>query len=252
MTLIVGILCSDGVVIGSDGLATFGLGDNKTISQPYPDKIVTIDKRVITAWTGEIGLQQRVNDVISALWKRNEQPKLSDQPSVEIGRTIAEYVIKDFNRTKFISLSFGELVAIPCTDREFCLIEFASTNFQPEIKSENNGFVAMGLGQTNADPLLGLIRKAFWPTRLPNVKEGIFATTMVLKLGCEMSPGGVGKPIRISVLKYNEDDILEACFLDENELYEHEQNVNAAIDYFGQYLAISPADTDEELPPPPC
>ena len=251
MTLIVGILCTDGIVIGSDGMATFSAGNNHTICQPYPDKIEIIDNRVITAWTGEIGLQQRVNDTISTLWRSGSRPKIKNQSSVQIGRTVTEEVIKDFQKTQFVSMSFGALVALPCTDRQFCLIEFASTNFQPEIKKESNWYVAMGSGQMIADPLLGLIRKAFWQNGLPTVKEGVFAMTMVLNLGCEMSPGGVGEPIKIAVLKLGETQRLEAGFLDDTELLEHKENANAAINYFGEYRSILPADTHAEIPPTP-
>lgn len=38
MTILVGVLCKDGVIIGADGSATFGAGQMRTIEQPI-DKL---------------------------------------------------------------------------------------------------------------------------------------------------------------------------------------------------------------------
>lgn len=48
MTLVVGILCKDGVVIGADSAITFGLSPQQpTIEQPYSKKITVILDQVI-------------------------------------------------------------------------------------------------------------------------------------------------------------------------------------------------------------
>ena len=54
MTILVGLLCKDGIVIGSDSSATFGTMQNRTIEQPT-DKIEIIDGKVIIAGTGQVG-----------------------------------------------------------------------------------------------------------------------------------------------------------------------------------------------------
>lgn len=78
MTIIVGILCSDGVVIGSDsamaaGRATTGY----TIERQDGDvfKIELVDEgRAITAISGAMGLAQRFNDNISNIMQTLRQP----------------------------------------------------------------------------------------------------------------------------------------------------------------------------------
>jgi hypothetical protein len=44
----------------------------------------------------------------------------------------------------------------------FNLCEFATKDFQPELKTDQMWFVSMGSGQPILDPFLGLIRKAFF------------------------------------------------------------------------------------------
>ena len=51
MTAIVGVLCRDGVVIGTDSSATFTYGPQRTIEQPT-EKLSIVDQSVIVAGTG--------------------------------------------------------------------------------------------------------------------------------------------------------------------------------------------------------
>lgn len=58
MTILVGIKCKDGVLIGSDSSATFAAGQIRTIEQTTK-KIEIVDGKIIVAGTGQIGLGQR-------------------------------------------------------------------------------------------------------------------------------------------------------------------------------------------------
>jgi len=64
MTVIVGILCSDGVVIGTDSALAVGRVGRYTIERQEGNvlKIEIIEGDVITAFTGAAGLSQRFND----------------------------------------------------------------------------------------------------------------------------------------------------------------------------------------------
>ena len=71
MTLVVGILCQDAVVIGADSAMTFANSRQATIEQPYPNKITIIQDNVIIAGAGEIGLGQRFVETTGKLWREN-------------------------------------------------------------------------------------------------------------------------------------------------------------------------------------
>ena len=71
MTVVVGIRCTDGVVIGTDSAMTFGLSAQQlTIEQPYHSKIDVVENHIIVAGTGHIGLGQRFAYEVKKLWKR--------------------------------------------------------------------------------------------------------------------------------------------------------------------------------------
>src|SRR5262245_11839913 len=71
MTVLVGVLCQDGVVIGSDGSATFSAGQFKTVEQPTK-KTFLVEPDVLIAGTGAAGLGQRFFAVVRQLRTRGE------------------------------------------------------------------------------------------------------------------------------------------------------------------------------------
>jgi 20S proteasome alpha/beta subunit len=82
MTVIVGILCSDGVVIGSDSALAVGRVGRYTIERQEGNvfKIEIVGDDVITAFTGAAGLAQRFNHqvaiTIQELRRAYVQPRL--------------------------------------------------------------------------------------------------------------------------------------------------------------------------------
>src|SRR5258708_32788053 len=132
MTVLVGILCSDGVVIGTDSAAASSpIPGHVTLEQQDQPalKIEIIGADVITAVTGSVGLAQRFNDQVTNIFgalKQAFQPpqvvpgigligtplqqvlatqvKTNQVPinvvsTVEIGRLASQIVINDFKRT---------------------------------------------------------------------------------------------------------------------------------------------------------
>lgn len=80
MTLIVGMRCTDGVVIGADGASTYAtIAGQRTILQPTR-KIDIIDKRVIAAVSGSVGLGQRLKEAVRLAWV---EKKLSGKSAIE-------------------------------------------------------------------------------------------------------------------------------------------------------------------------
>lgn len=249
MTLIVGIRCTDGVVVGTDSAMTFASGQDLTIEQPLRQKIEIVQNQIIVAGTGELGLGQRFIDIVKHFWKVEE---LQGKSSVDIGRRLAQLAIDDFSSTRAEPGSYGALVAVPCAAGSLELIEFSLASFQPEVKTRDNWYVSMGSGQYVADPLLGFIRRTFWKDDPPSHQDGIFATTMVLELGCEMAPTGVAKPIQIAVLNSSKDKEGEflARHLTKEELLEHRENFNDAISHFQKYRDILHGRDKEAQPFP--
>ena len=218
-----------------------------TIEQPFPEKISVVQDRIIVAGTGQIGLGQRFTDSIEQLWNGND---FKDVSIVEIGRRIATKTIQDFGGTGAGKGSYGALVAIPNQDTPE-LIEFSVQDFQPEVKTKGNWYASMGSGQIVADPLLGFVRTTLWGDEPPNRQEGIFAVALVLGMACQMAPVGVALPIQIAMLFRDPGNKgrLTACRLTEEELLEHRDAVDRAIEYFKNYRTILVEDRTGSSPP---
>lgn len=234
MTLVVGILCTDGVVIGTDSAATMGGSGGPTIEQPLREKVKVIERQVIVAETGQLGLGQRFEQCVGRCWGRDG---FVGESVVDVGCLLSRDSIQDFRQTQVNPIQLGALVAFP-HKRQPALVEFAWGNFQPEVKTSRSWYVSMGAGQLAADPLLGLVRKVFWGDSPPDLQAGIFAAAMVLTLGCEMAPNGVSAPIQMAVLTRNKKKNLYAKKLKSEELQEHIENVDGALEHFRGYSDV--------------
>jgi len=170
MTVVVGILCSDGVVIGTDSALAVG---RYTIERHEGSvfKIEIIENNIITAFTGAAGLSQRFNNLVETTIKELRQPYVQPRlpagigpvgspvqlilfqkhfqigkvpydeiGAVEVGRIISQLTIDDFRKTPSvlqqqptIGWGFGALFAFVCGG-EPQLIDFDSVSFHPELK----------------------------------------------------------------------------------------------------------------------
>lgn len=247
MTALVGIYCKDGIVIGADSAATSATaGGLRTIEQPVM-KIDIVDDRIIIAGTGQIGMGQRFCNQVRSLWA---QKKLPCNDEFVFTKTLTQAARQDFSETGCAQGQYGALVAFPCkTGRH--LVEFAVTDFQPEMKNKNLWYVSMGSGQSIIDPFLGLFREVFWGDDPPNVQDAIFATFWMLDHAVKVNPGGVNEPIRIAVLESVRGD-WRARLLSDDELREHETGVIAAKDALRHFRErLVKGEGAVEIPPAP-
>lgn len=245
MTILVGVRCRDGIVIGADSAATFSAGQLRTIEQPVK-KISVIADRIIVAGTGEIGLNQRFCNVVSKAWT----DKALRGNNIDVGRILAKTAIEDFASTQAGKGTYGALVALPVGNR-LELIEFASTNLQPELKTDDLWYVSMGSGQTIADPCLGFIRQAFWSDGMPSVEDGVFAVVWTLAQAIHLNPGGVNGPMHVALLTNGVKGEPVARILEQGEIAEHEANVHGAIEHLRQYRRKVKETAATEIPKPP-
>jgi 20S proteasome alpha/beta subunit len=233
MTILVGLLCQDGVVIGSDSSATFTAGQFSTIEQKVK-KVEVIGDDVIVAGTGQIGMGQRFVAVATAQRAAGQFPK---KDAITISKSVSAATTDDFASTKAPQGQFGALMAFVSKDG-FSLCEFATRDFQPELKTKNLWYVSMGSGQPITDPFLGLMRRVFWKDSLPRVQEGVFAVTWALQHTIELNPGGINGPIQMAVLQKGKTGATKARILDDSELSEHTESVKGAEKHLGDYSEL--------------
>lgn len=222
MTIVVGVLCSDGVVIGTDSAATFSHGQFRTVEQTT-DKLY-VHGQVIVAGTGQIGLGQRFCEVVRAAW---DEKKFSGSP-MAIAKHLSKGCRADFAETSAPMSQYGALVAFPSAQKAY-LCEFQVTDFQPELKDERIWYVSLGSAQPITDPFLALMREVFWHEGRPRVEDAIFVVTWAIEHAIRVNPGGVNGPTRIATLEAGKKSQLQARLLEDEEIDMHRQNVDEAI-----------------------
>jgi hypothetical protein len=169
VTVIIGILCEDGVVIGSDSSATYGPNPMARTIEHESLKIEILRGNVITATTGSIGLAQRFYEEAERFFGIIQAPHAPPQlppgfpvgmiqqtpmqqvlnrvpmgtipltvlSPVDIGTMLSELVIANFRRTTSVvqanqGWGLGSLVAF--ANGEPQLLEFDGVQFHPEAK----------------------------------------------------------------------------------------------------------------------
>lgn len=238
MTAIVGVLCRDGLVIGTDSSTTFGSGmGDRTIEQPS-EKLRIISDAIIVAGTGQVGLGQRFARVVELAYA--DKVFVGGKHHIAVGTELCKRTLADFGSTNVQRGSYGALIGFPLGDKA-CLCEFSPADFQPEFKTETIWYCSMGSGQPITDPFLALMREIFWQDGLPTVQDATFAATWALDHAVQVNPGGINGPVRIAVLERHSGK-LRARLLGNDYLEEHRQNIAQAKERLRTFPASQSAD----------
>lgn len=259
MTLVIGLKCSNGIVMGADSAATMddGLGQ-PTIRQPYK-KLEIIANRIIIGNSGPVGLAQQIRPQINDLWSANKlSGKRSHQAMGIIREKIIEVVKPELEMAGIARPALGNvayqsaicatLVALPLSKRP-CLLHF-NHQCSPEEITESIPFTSIGSGRTLADPFLAFLKRIFWEKTQPNVIQGIFTVFWALDHAIRIAPGGIANPKQIIILEQSQSQ-WEARELSEDELKEHIEGVEAAEQHLRNYPAGFSETGQVSEPPKP-
>lgn len=258
MTLIVAIKCSDGIVVGADGAATFGTMGQYTIRQNVK-KLNILSNRIIVGVSGPVGLGQRINGRVADLYSES---KLTGKKPVDAMRIIREAIWPDIHgELQAASVAknlIGGLaansalshtvIALPL-DKQFALFQFDQQG-APEEATDDLLFVSIGSGQSTADPFLAFVKKIFWRDALPSLETGIFSALWTLDHAIEMNPGGVAEPIQLMILEKTGKDF-KARELEAAELLEHREAINNAEAALEKFRTLNVGGDSSPPPEPP-
>lgn len=236
MTLIIGILCEDGVVMASDSAATFGTVIQPTIGQQQVQKVQRINDQILYSSSGAIGISQLISDLIRRSW---EDKTFSNQPSPEalmnkIGCSIGGLLQPYFQNATAQRALVGEagmslcksLVAVPVKGQAN-LFQF-DYNGAPERATRDLPFVALGSGCNIADPFLALLRRLLWSKREPTVSEGRLAAVWAVEHTRKTNPGGVGGDIQLATLARIQSESPKVIMASRQDIEEHLERISTA------------------------
>jgi len=249
MTVLVGVRCTDGVVVGADSMATSSFAQSGLTGAPM-DKIAIIGNKVILAGTGAVGLGQRFEAIVTNhVGKRT----FASNETVEGSKLLCREAMADFSSTGAIlpqkGVPYGAMLAIGCEGKGQ-LVEFEFGSFQPEVKRGKIFSVSMGSGQQLSEPFLAFVSRVLWNDSAPDVKNAKFGVLWALEHCIKYAPGGVGEPIQIAVLQKHGSD-WRAELLTEAEFEEQRQHIDAIEAKIREYPSLLLAQASAETPPDP-
>lgn len=237
MTLIIGVWCRDGIVVGADTIATYGTPFGmSTIEQEVKSKISIESENVILATSGSVGLSQLMMDALTIHWD-----KIKGLPISQVRTVITQMLWSQINpaihRAQIAQQLIGDnalssaictcVVALPVGNSHE-LLHF-DTQAASEACTPDLPMVAIGSGQQQADPFLAFVKRVIWNNEAPTTTAaGILGVLWTLKHVIKVNAGfGVGGRPTIAVLeKHNGNWIGEE--LDADRLGPHEEAVEDA------------------------
>lgn len=265
MTLIVGLKCRDGIVLGSDGAATFGALGQRTIRQPTK-KLRIIRDGVVIGVSGPVGLGQQYAGALGDLWDGKQiEGQAPHVAMLILQRALWPFCEQQINVARVSQQTLGQslawqsviaatVIAFPL-GKDLHLVQF-DHQCAPEEATDDLPFVAIGSGEAIADPFLAFLRRIFWPNSLPTLVDGVFAVYWTLQHAIEVNPGGVAEPKQIITLA-EANGGFQARELAEADIEDHAEAVAAAekrLREFKEGLAvggISESAAEGSMPPPP-
>jgi hypothetical protein len=234
MTVVIGIRCRDGVVIGADGAATFTSRGVPT-SQQRSMKKLTAKGTVVTGFAGSLGVTQRVRGEVERVLAVSHDGMETDQILQMMRRQIWSAVLDSELHT---AQRARESLLLPgCESSAICELLVAAVirdqheliwlNEQgsPTLVQDDVPFVTIGLGQGIADPFVGFTRRMFWPSGLPSLAMGTFSVLWTLRHVIDANSMGLSRPFQLAMLERTESG-WKAREMAEEELKEHEERIN--------------------------
>lgn len=222
MTVVVALLCSDGIVVAADSMITPSIG-GINVGHHHGLKISILTGMQLFAFAGDQGQSDRVRIMADS----NHAAIPSMAHPIDFPLAITQNIVQQFQNTGIAGaintnpiLAFVHNGAYVC-----CVFEGA---MQPRLLDPAHYYVAVGSGKLSADPFLRFMTDVFCNGSQPTVAEAIFLATWTVQHVIDVNPGGVAGPIRIGVLR-EEGGVKTARLLNGLEIAEHEQAVQSAV-----------------------
>ena len=207
MTVLVGILASDGAAIAADRQVTVG-----HVGLPML-KIAPIGGDSLVASSGSLALGQKIRTVFETHHAELKAgPYAEHLPAMEQAIRVAvtptlqmaektRYVIPGAENTALAC----SLACIPFADGlRLCHVDWDGSIY---CLNENLPYVTAGSGKINADPFIRFIWDVFWPEpgHLPPLREAIFAAYWTVQMNIEYQSTGVGIGVDVWTVSRNAD-----------------------------------------------
>lgn len=251
MSLIVGIRCTDSVVLAASGPGTMPSEDGLAPARQWARKLRVVGGKAMLAVSAHDGLAQEMGLSL--------ERALAELDQVECAEDVLRAGIRDalaapVQRTVAIHRTLQGLPGFGVSSNEYVLSQsMVAIPFQgslrlylldpecslTEITSELS-YAAIGNVKAIADPFLAFLREVLWQDGLPGQAHGELAAYWTVRHAIENNPVGLTHPIQLIVMARRQDESIEIIERGDREL--------AAI---GQMVDSSLRTVRKSLTPPP-
>jgi hypothetical protein len=257
VSVVIGIRCSDGIVLGSDSAASL-MSQGMVTAQQRSMKKVAANGRVLSGVTGHTGLAQRIraeleNHLNSGSWTGERQSVVTQMRRhlwiniLDQEMRAAKASFKTIGHPSCIDSARTETLVATVIEGRPELVHLNET-CAPTLVQDDIPFCSIGVGQPTADPFLAFARRILWPGALPNIGTAIFSVAWALMHVIHANPNGIGDPVQLGVLERLADNWV-ARELPASEIQEHTNSVLEAEQGLQEWF--SRKDSARSVVPPP-
>lgn len=233
MTLLVGILSTEGVVIATDKQVSHGALGNFTVGQPG-SKAEIIGGQALYASSGPVSVGQQICSAMKGLQAQFGGINCADavqmiQPAI---RAILNPAFETANKAK--AVMGGQMALMDVLSSGILAAKFKNgihaLDISPQgaceiLSPDKVPFVCQGSGKQNADPILQFLWNIYWSSQGPSLREAILAGYWTVKIAIELKSPMVGFTPEVFVLEKAGKDgkHVKAKKIDENDLVQHDE-----------------------------
>lgn len=258
MSLIIGIYCTDGLVLGADDAAHFGSYAQPTIRAAYK-KIRIVDGISAISVASTVGVLQQYEDVLATMHNGEAFPAKRPVEAMNalrdgfLASTNAQYQVAamiqhELGKEAWSSCASEVLVATRVAEA-YRLYHFDKC-LAPQEVTEDLPFVAIGTGRNTADPFIAHLRRIYYRDKCPNLALGIMTAVWTLKHAGETGAPSVGVGRQIVTL-FKKADVYGIQELSAEQLQEHYEFIDRAEESMRSVARTIQEPADSDLPIPP-
>ena len=253
MTVLVGILASDGAAIAADRQVTVG-----HVGLPML-KIAPIGGDSLVASSGSLALGQKIRSVFETHHADLGAGSYAEHlPAIEQAvRVVVTPTLQMAEKTRYVipgaenNALACSLACIPFADGlRLCHVDWDGSIYS---LNENLPYVTAGSGKINADPFLRFIWDVFWPEpgHLPPLREAIFAAYWTVQMNIDYQSTGVGIGVDVWTVHRNPDGTHTAAETDRTRLEPSGMFIESMKQAMREQrdLTFREGDTPVEAPP---
>ncbi len=212
MTAVLGVLCRDGVVLGSDGASSAVRRSGAIQYERAKRKVWVVANSAMGASAGNAAVGQRIKIAAKRFFDATADnlnfPQSDISDSYEIADRLRQGVLCELDKVDMApAASDSALIAFPVGD-DYAMVKFSGSKLRPKLIEEDLHYETVGSGSAVVNPFFEFLTEIFWNDSLPTMDEATIGVVWALEHAIATSSAGVNTPITVGAMKQNEAPVL--------------------------------------------